>query len=345
VRGVLHAYDVVYAALASLTAFLVVVAAEPAWIRVARARGLVGRDMNKPDHPTVAEAGGVWAVVGLAFGLLVLEALYRYLRGTLYYPAELFALVVLLLLSALLGFTDDILGWKKGLPAWQRVAFMAPISLPLVVIKAGKSTMELPLLGVVNFGLAYPLVLVPIGVLGAANAFNMIAGLNGLEAGMAVVLFSYTAVYAAIKGVTLAAQAAIVAVAASLGLLVYNWYPARVFPGNAYTYATGAYYAAVVIIGNMEKFGVLMFTPYFIELILFIRGLRHGVYKENFGKPLPDGRLAPPYSKTYSVTHAVMKLYWRTRGGADEKTIVATILALEAALGAALILAALRGIL
>lgn len=344
-RGILHAYDIVYAAVASLTAFLVVLAIEPAWIRVARARGLVGRDMNKPGRPAVAEAGGVWAVVGLAFGLLVLEALYRYLRGSLYHPAELFALVALLLLSALLGFTDDILGWKKGLPAWQRVAFMAPISLPLVVIKAGKSTMELPLIGVVNLGLAYPLALVPIGVLGAANAFNMIAGLNGLEAGMAVVIFGYTAAYAALKGVTLVAQAALVAAAASLALLVYNWYPARVFPGNAYTYATGAYYAAIVIIGNMEKFGVLMFTPYFLELILFLRGLRHGVYKENFGKPTPDGRLAPPYDRVYSVTHAVMKLYWRARGGASEKTIVATILAIEAAIGAALLAAALHGLL
>ncbi len=323
----------------------VVLAIEPAWVRVAVSRGLVGIDMNKPGERRVAEAGGVWVAIGAVFGLFVLEALYRYLRGIYFYPVELFALVSLLLLSTFLGFMDDILGWKRGLPRWQRVVFMAPIALPLVVIKAGKSSMSLPLIGVIDLGLLYPLVAVPIGILGAANAFNMIAGLNGLEAGMALILLVATTAYAYIHNVTFIPHAALVMAAAVAGFLVYNKYPARVFPGNAFTYSLGAYYAALAILGNMEKFALALFAPYFVEFTLFLRGLLDGVYKENFGRPQSDGSLLPPYEKSYSITHAAMKAAARLFGKATEKNTVALILAAEALWATALLIIARQGLI
>jgi len=38
--------------------------------------------------------------------------------------------------------------------------------------------------GAVDWGIFYPLAIIPIGIVGAANAYNMLAGYNGLEAGM-----------------------------------------------------------------------------------------------------------------------------------------------------------------
>jgi len=341
----LSAAALVYLAVAAGVAAGIVAVVEPVWIRVAMERGLVGFDMNKPGRRRVAEAGGVWVIVGTVFGLFVLEALYRYLEDTFFYPVELFALVSLLLLSAFLGFLDDILGWKKGLPKWQRVVFMAPIALPLVVIKAGKSSMSLPLVGVVDLGLLYPLLAVPVGVLGAANAFNMIAGLNGLEAGMTVILMVGAAAYASLHNVAFVPEAAAVMAAAAAAFLLYNWYPAKVFPGNSFTYAVGAYYAALAIIGNMEKFAVALFAPYFIELLLFLRGLRDGIYKENFGKPAADGSIAPPYEKTYSLTHAAMKIASKLFGRATEKNTVITLLAAQTLWLLLLLLLTAKGLL
>ncbi|WP_236698176.1 MraY family glycosyltransferase [Pyrodictium occultum] len=341
--------EAAYLLASAAVAFTLVIVVEPAWIRVARERGLVGRDMNKPGRVMVAEAGGIWAVVAAAFGLLTLEALYTYLGGGLYRPAELFALVALLLLSSVLGFVDDILGWKKGLPRWQRVVFMAPVSLPLVVIKAGHSRLELPLIGAVDLGLAYPLVAVPIGVLGAANAFNMIAGFNGLEAGMGLLLMLFTAAYAYMKKVYFVLQGSVIMAAALAGFLVYNWYPARVFPGNGFTYGVGAYYAALVIIGNMEKFGLFLFTLYFIKALLNLRGYLHHVWKpgviEDFGVPLPDGTLDSPLEGIYTLTHAVIKLLKRLKGSAREPEVVAVILVMQALIGIAALILAARGIL
>lgn len=302
-----------------------------AWIGVARRMGYVGRDKNKPGEPEVPEAGGVWVVIGAVFGLLVLIALYRYLRDTVFYGYELFGLSLLLFMAGFIGLVDDLLGWKRGLRRRYRILATIPIALPLVVIQAGVSRMDIPLVGEVDLGLAYPLALVPVGVLGAANAFNMIAGYNGLEAGMGLLLMIFTAYYSLSEGLVHVFYASMIMAAALAGFLRYNWYPARVFPGNTLTYGVGAYYAGLVIIGNFEKFGLALFTLYFVEFILYIRGRLEGVDKENFAR-LEDGRMRPPYARAYSITHLALMLLDRTVG-ASEVRVVLLVLALQALVG------------
>jgi UDP-N-acetylglucosamine--dolichyl-phosphate N-acetylglucosaminephosphotransferase len=130
---------------------------------------------------------------------------------------------------------------------------------------------------------------------------------------------------------------------------VYNWYPAKVFPGNAFTYGVGAYYAALVIVGNMEKFGLLLFTLYFVKALLNLRGYMHHVWKpgviEDFGVPKPDGTLDTPVEGVYTLTHAAIKLLKRIKGSAKEPEVVMVILLLQAAIGFALIAAAYRGLI
>ncbi len=322
-----------YLIVSSIIAFTITFIGVDAWLYVSKKLNLVGKDMNKYEERYVSEAGGVWVAVGASFGILALIALYRYINGY-YYNMELFmALSLLLFMASFLGFLDDLLGWKKGLNIWQRIVFMGPLALPLVVIKAGVSTMAIPVIGKVNFGIFYPLLLVPVGVIGAANAFNMLAGYNGLEASMAITLMLFTGVYAYLKGIEPIVYASIIMMAALIAFLKYNWFPAKVFPGNSMTYGFGAYYASLVILGNFEKFGVLLFTLYFIELALFIRGLKNGVYKENFGIPSPDGTLKPPYEKSYSLTHLAIKLLIRTRGYATERSVVALLVGLQIIVG------------
>ncbi len=303
------------------------------WIGQAHRLGFTGKDMNKPEKHDVAEAGGVWVSTGAAFGILSFIALNKYLSRNPSYEEELMALALLLFMSSFLGFLDDLLGWKKGIKPIYRVLVMVPLSIPLVVIKAGYSKMAIPFIGVVDFGLIYPLVLVPIGVMGASNAFNMLAGYNGLEALQGVLLMLFTAIFSYIHGIYSVFTASIIMLATLLAFLKHNWYPARVFPGNSLTYGVGAYYASLVILGNFEKYGLMLFALYFLELVLFIRGLKHGVYKENFGIPQPDGTLKPPYDKCYSLTHLAIKIQLKIRGKATEKGVVYFIALLQIIIG------------
>ncbi len=326
-------HDIAYIIISCFIGVLATSIGISSWIKITYRLGFLGKDMNKPDKPLVPEAGGVWVAVGASFGILTLIALYRYVDGCFYKIESFMALSLLLFMASFLGFLDDILGWKKGLRARWRILFMGLLALPLVVIKAGVSTMSLPFLGQINLGWIYPLVLVPIGILGASNAFNMLAGYNGLEAGMGFILMVFTAVYSWAIHVYYVSYAAIIMASTLAVFLYYNWYPARVFPGNSMTYGVGAYYASLVILGNFEKFGVLLFTLYFIELVLFLRGLKNGVYKENFGIPDSNGFLKPPYPKTYSLTHFAIKFLSRFKDGVREADVVVFLLALQLIVG------------
>ncbi len=325
--------EIFYVVLASIISFMLSLHLVRWWIRKAHEIGLTGKDMNKPEEIQVPESGGIWVGVAASFGLLVFIALQIYLSKYKEYNLELMALALMLFMSSFLGFLDDILGWKKGLKPWSKIIYMAPLALPIVVIKAGYSIITLPIIGSVNLGLLYPLVLVPIGILGAANAFNMLAGYNGLEAGQGILLMLFTLIYSWIKDLHPSLEASAIMLAAILGFMIYNWYPAKVFPGNSFTHGLGAYYAAIVIMGNFEKFGIMLFTLYFIELALFLRGLKDGVYKENFGKVQPDGTIMPPYEKAYSLTHLAIKVLIRIRGYAQERDVTLLILSLQTIIG------------
>ncbi|MEZ0394572.1 MAG: glycosyltransferase 4 family protein [Desulfurococcaceae archaeon] len=322
---------IAYAAIASLLAAILTAASLRWWIGRAAAIGLVGRDMNKPGEAYAAEAGGVWVTFSVAFSLLAYAGLAAYVDGDEGPLKPLAAMALLLFMSSFLGFLDDILGWRKGIRAIYRIVYMAPLSLPLVALRLGSPVITVPFIGEVNLGVLFNLVLVPIGVVGASNGFNMLAGYNGLEAGMGLALMLSSLAVGAMRGDEVVVALSLVMASSLAVFLAYNWYPARVFPGNSLTYGLGAYYAGLVVLGKFVRLGVSFFALYFVELLLFVRGLAHGVYKQNFGRPQPDGSLLPPYDKCYSLTHVAIKALTRLRGRATERGVVAFILALQLA--------------
>lgn len=299
------------------------------WVKIGYKLGFIGRDMNKPGEHYAVEGSGIWIVLSSVFGILLYIAMETYSdRRSDVIP--LLAVTLTLLLAGLLGLFDDLLGWKKGISPLKRVLLTVPLALPLMVVKAGTSIIEIPFMGVLDLGLIYPLLIVPAGVVGASNAFNMIAGYNGLESLQALILLLFTSILAYTRGawdlvaITLPAIGPIL-----LFYLLYNRYPARAFPGNSFTYGVGALYASLAIYWNFEKYALLTFTLYFVELALFIRGLLNGVYKENFGKPQPDGSLVEPYDKIYSLTHFAIRVTRRLRGKCRETDVVAVVSTLQ----------------
>ncbi|MCC6041168.1 MAG: glycosyl transferase family 4 [Desulfurococcaceae archaeon] len=301
------------------------------WLRVGMELGFKGRDMNKPGEYYAVEGGGLWVILSSVFGLLCYVALDTYIDGVKG-PIPLLSIITTLLLAGLIGYIDDSLGWKKGISPIARVLFTIPISLPLVAVKAGKTRVELPLVGVVDLGLLYSVLVVPVGIVGASNAFNMIAGYNGLEALQGLVLLSMISTLAFIKGIYEVIYVSLPVIASILIFYAwYNRYPAKVFPGNSFTYGLGAFYASLAVYWDMEKYAVLSFTLYFLELLLFLRGLYHGVYKENYARVLSDGTLLPPYNKSYSVTHLAMKAVRAIKGSCRELDVVYFIAGLQLA--------------
>jgi UDP-N-acetylglucosamine--dolichyl-phosphate N-acetylglucosaminephosphotransferase len=272
-----------------LVAIIAVLLIMPPFIKRMHEQGFLGKDMNKFSKPLTAELGGVVVFLGFALGVFSAIFIATYL--------QLFNIELNLLLAGFctvsmicfIGVIDDIIGWKKGIRQWQHALFPIIAALPLMGIQAGETTMNLPIFGEVNFGIFYALMIIPLGVTGASNAFNMLAGFNGLEAGQGIILTATLTIIALLSGQTTAAILGITMIGALIAFLRFNWFPAKIFGGDSLTLMVGANLAVMSIIGNMETFGVLIIGLFFVE---FIIKAKHKFQSECFGIPNKKGLLS-----------------------------------------------------
>ncbi len=194
----------------------------------------------------------LWLVLLLAGGspLAVLRALP-------YLITLLFAVV-----SGLIGVIDDSVKIRKkqngGLTAIQKMALqILSAVLYLLVMRACGFIDTVLLIPFLDFELELGIfyyILATILIVGVVNSVNLTDGLDGLAstetavvgAFFAVVAFlAPVAIFDAMGGYNLSlALAAATAIGASLGFLVYNFYPARVFMGD-----TGSLFFGGLVVG------------------------------------------------------------------------------------------------
>ena len=295
----------------------------PTFNRFMVATGIIGRDIMKEDKPIVADMGGPGVIVGFLGGIFLYIGILsllnsQTLNGEIPEIEQVLASLCTILIITLIGIFDTLTALMKrregttsferykkvGIPRWLYYFIPLPAAVPLMAVQAGVHTMRLPFLGNVDLSFYYPLVLVPLAVLCCSNATNFLAGFNGLEAGMGFILLTSQGLYAYLFAEPWAAVIALTFAASLLAFFRYNWCPASVFPGDL-NYTIGAVAACVAVVGNMEKFSFLCFTPYIIEAVL---KLFSRFEAENFGVLQPDGTLQPRSSKIRGLTHIVMRL-------------------------------------
>jgi len=293
--------------------------AMPFWIKKAKQIGLVWEDMNKLHHPkNVAGSGGLIVVFGFLLGILSYIAIKTfYFKDGGEVISYLLAILAVLLISSIVGIVDDLFGWQKGgLSARSRLLLIFFAAIPLMVINAGQSS-------VMGFelGLLFPLVVIPLGIVGATTTFNFLAGYNGLEAGQGILILSALGFVAFLTGSSWLSVVALCMVASLVAFYIFNKYPAKVFPGDVMTYAVGALIACIAILGNMEKIAVFFFIPYILETVLKLRG---NLKKYSFARVNENGGLEMPYKKIYGLEHLSIHILKRIKSGrkVHEKEVV-----------------------
>ena len=269
----------------------------PFWIKKAKDIGLVWEDMNKPEHPKdVAGSGGIGVILPFILGTLTYIAIKTFYFKSADNLVEIFASLSVILIMAFIGILDDLLGWKKGgLTIKSRLILLFFASIPLIVINAGESALMN-----IDFGLLYPLIIIPLGVVGASATFNFLAGYNGLETSQGIIILSSMAIVTFSMGNKWLSVILLCMVSSLIPFYVFNKNPAKAFPGNILTYSVGALIATIAILGNIEKIAIFFFIPYFFETILKSRGK---LKKQSFAKVNPDGSLELPYEKIYGLEH------------------------------------------
>ncbi|VVB76901.1 Phospho-N-acetylmuramoyl-pentapeptide-transferase [uncultured archaeon] len=288
--------------------------------------GVVAEDHNKETSnrrkpKILPSSGGIAVVFGLITGMLT----YAF-GGSIgaFSPvlniSDLLAVALSITLIALVGFLDDInvkskrimatgiKDIKQGLKKWQKPLLTVVGALPLMAINAGVSTITVPFLGPVDFGLLYPVLILPLAVIFVSNAFNLLGGFDGLQPGMAMIaslgFIAYFIIFQ--PNIYIGALLSALMFASLVAFLPFNKYPARIIPGDSFTYAIGAILVAIMVMGNAEAFGMIVFAPWVIEFFLH---LRRKFDVRDLGIRQKDGTLAAPYGKSiYSLTHLVMNM-------------------------------------
>jgi UDP-N-acetylglucosamine--dolichyl-phosphate N-acetylglucosaminephosphotransferase len=311
-----------------LVSFLVTLIVLPMWIKKARVVGLLWEDMNKYDHPkNVASSGGIVVVMAFVLSLLAYLFLKTFIFERTPNEVEVFALLSMVLIFGLIGLTDDLLGWKNGgLSSRTRVILAIVASVPLIVINAGNSLVNVPFFGVIDFGLLFPFLIIPLAIGFVSTTYNFLAGFNGLEAGLGVLILSYLSFVAFVTGSLWLSVVGLCMVFSLVVFLYYNFCPAKVFPGDILTYSIGALIVGMAILGDFERVAFIVFIPFLIEVVLKARG---GLKKQSFGKPLKNGGLALKYDKIYGLTHFSIWFLGRFKKRVTEKDVVYFIYAIQ----------------
>lgn len=285
--------------------------------------GLTGRDLHKQKKPEIPEMGGLGIVVGVAGSIVFAIGAEAFLHVKAD-PVPLFAVLATVLIVSIIGIFDDLLNIA------QLVKSISPLlaALPLMAIRAGMTSLKIPFDGVIEFGVFYPLVLVPLGVTGAANAVNMLAGFNGMELGVGVVAFASLMIVACVTASHTALLILIGGLGALLGAIWFNWCPAKILIGDVGTLTIGAIMASAVIVGNFETAGVVIIVPYFLDFLLKATA---GFPSRGWeGELDEEGRLhCPGDVRPVSLPQVVMRI----TGGISERNLTKVIIGLEAIAG------------
>jgi len=306
--------------------FLVTFFIIPYWIKRAKKAGLVGKDIHKKKDIKVAELGGVCVITGFIFGLLTYIAIQTFYFENISKSLAIMGVLSSILIITIIGLIDDILGWKIGLRQYQKPILTLVASLPIIVLGLGHTIIGIPFLGSMDLDLFYIFVLIPLAIVGTSNGFNMIAGYNGLEAGMGILILSTMGFIAWLRGISWIAMLAFIMVFALMAFWIYNKKPAKIFPGDTLTYSVGALIGIIAIFGDISKIGLVLFIPYLIELPLKLRGK---LQKESFAKVLNDGSLDVPYEKFYGLEHIAIFLLKKIKNKVYENDVVYSLYFLE----------------
>jgi UDP-N-acetylglucosamine--dolichyl-phosphate N-acetylglucosaminephosphotransferase len=298
----------------------------PRYIKRAKQVGVTGQDIHKPGSSAVAESGGVILVlaylIGLFFFIPFSNAFASDANENL--NLEIIGTAATVMLTAFIGFADDLYELR-----W-RIKILTPLlgGVPLAVMRLGRETISTPF-GVLDFaafgtlGVVLFAVIILFAVTASANGINMFAGLNGQEAGSALIM-SVALLFLAFRLEKAIGYIILIPfIGALIAFLYFNWYPSRVFPGDVGTLGIGAVIACVAILASLERAAVIMFIPYFINAVLFFIGKLKRAPPPRDGQMNPDGTLPAP--SIWSLRSVILRIH-----PMKEQAMVITMLVLVA---------------
>lgn len=208
------------------------------------------------------------------------------------WEAEAVVILAGALLLGVVGLLDDI----RNLPPAPRL--IAEVIAALMAAAVGAK--------VDLFGGAIDIALTVLWLVAVTNAFNIVDNMDGAAGGIAAASAVGLAVAAGMQEQVLVGGMAAVTAGACLGFLVHNWYPAKIFMGDAGTLPLGYLLAAIALKLRFPAphassiAAIVLFTaPALFDMTLVV------ISRTARGKPVYQGGVD-------HTSHRLLRLGWST---------------------------------
>ncbi|MCH1625088.1 glycosyltransferase family 4 protein [Ferdinandcohnia quinoae] len=173
---------------------------------------------------------------------------------------NVFAILLGGLIVIITGVLDDIIELSPKLKLLGQL-----VAAGIVVIYGGIQVeyITLPFGGELNFGyLSIPITI--IWIVGITNAINLIDGLDGLAAGVSSISLITISGMAIFKGDIFVMSIGLILLGSTLGFLLYNFYPAKIFMGDSGALFLGYMISVLSLLGFKNVTVISFIVPIII---------------------------------------------------------------------------------
>lgn len=221
----------------------------PATIWFAKRHDLMDRPTERKAHRApVALLGGVAVYAAIVLGVGLLIVFLPPLREMAWGRESLGALALGCGLMLALGLYDDL----YDMAALHKFAGQVAIASLTFALGFQVGAVELPFGFDLSAAMPVSFVVTVLWIVGVANAFNLIDGMDGLASGVALITALTVFLLANQNGATVPVVAALALSGALAGFLRFNLPPARIFLGDAGALSIG-YLTAVLSLASYQK--------------------------------------------------------------------------------------------
>jgi UDP-N-acetylglucosamine--dolichyl-phosphate N-acetylglucosaminephosphotransferase len=217
-------------------------------------------DQHKPNKPLVPNGlGAIYVMVSVVYIFLLYSFNVVKIENGVSPPLTLAACI---LFGGFMGLLDDWIDLK-----WRYKAFLPLIAaIPLISSSyqlGARTSIALPVLGTVDFGFYYYIIIIPILVTIITNTVNQLGGLNGLETVCPAI---------AMAGLMAMSRYAILLLCPLIiWVLLAAWnFRGRIFVGNTGSFAIGITLASFAMISDLKFDLVVSILPYIFNSALIL---------------------------------------------------------------------------
>jgi UDP-GlcNAc:undecaprenyl-phosphate/decaprenyl-phosphate GlcNAc-1-phosphate transferase len=234
-----------------LLCFIISIFITPFVKKLAIKVGAVDQPNKRKVHEKIMpRMGGLGIYISFIIGMLIINP------DKPYHLAIIAGSVVIIAI----GILDDIFNLAA------RFKLLGQIAAALIVVMWGGIDVDfinLPFDGKLQFGvLSVPITI--LWIVGVTNAINLIDGLDGLAAGVSSIALISISGMAIVMGDVYVMTVGFILLASTLGFLVYNFHPAKIFMGD-----TGALFLGYMIaVLSLLGFKNVTFISFIVPIII-----------------------------------------------------------------------------